>query len=158
VLSRRGNAISINNSIVKDFRRPATRCVTGPRRCTPAPTRRRSTGTPPVGIIQSTLFNNNGPTGTTPGAQRRYLRRLGAGRRDLHLHHDSALRRFSWPQKNVLDTTDGSIAAIGGGTFPPAISVPAAGLAGTHPRGQLHHDRQLVHQCSVHRRLPTRWR
>jgi hypothetical protein len=133
VLSRRGNAISLNNSIVKDFRQAGYQMRDGAttvHACTNATTLNT---TPPVGIIQSTLFNNNGPSGTTPAANDATCDGTAP---DDATCTCTTLQHFGLlvAQKNVLDTTDASIAAIGGGTFPPVNLVPSAGLAGTHPR------------------------
>lgn len=133
VLSRRGNAISLNNSIVKSFRQAGYQMRDGAttvHACTNSTTLNT---TPPVGIIQSTLFNNNGPTGTTPVADDATCDGVAP---DDATCTCTSTQHFGLlvASKNVLDTSDGSIAAIGGGVFPPTGLVPAAGLAGTHPR------------------------
>lgn len=133
VLSRRGNAISVNNSIIKDFRQAGYQMrdgATTARACLNATTLNT---TPPVGIIQSTLFNNNGPSGTTPAANDASC---DGSAPDDATCTCTTVQHFGLlvAQKNVLDTTDASVAGIGGGTFPPTNLVPAGGLPGSHPR------------------------
>jgi hypothetical protein len=133
VLSRRGNAISLNNSIVKDFRQAGYQMRDGATTVHACVNSTTLNTTPPVGVIQSTLFNDNGPAGATPAAN--------DGTCDGVAPDDATctcttLQHFALltAQKNVLDTTDGSIASIGGGVFPPTNLVPAGGLAASHPR------------------------
>jgi hypothetical protein len=78
-------------------------------------------------LIENTLFNDNGVLAANhsscPGG--------GGGGCTCSSTEHMALLQAS---RNVLDTANGAIAAIGGHTFPPTALVPAGGsLAATHP-------------------------
>lgn len=132
ILSRRGNAITIANSIIKDFRQAGYQLrdpETSVHACV-APGGPLNT-TPPIGQIVNSLFNNNGTGGTVHALDNASCPSGGGGGCQC-----SSTEHFNLlvAAKNVLGTTDASIAAIGGSSFPRTNLVPAGGtLAATHP-------------------------
>lgn len=129
ILSRRGNAITIANSIVKDFRQAGYQLrdpETAVHACT-SPAALNTT--PPIGQIVNSLFNNNGSGGSVHAND-------GAGCASGGPCTCSSPEHFALlvASKNVLGTGDASIAAIGGASFPRTNLVPPGGsLAATHP-------------------------
>ena len=157
ILSRRGNSISVNNSIVKDFTSTGYQMRDGAttvHACTNATTLNTVA---PVGILQSVLFNDNGnalvhnsdctgggtPNACCSGAGTGTCGNVAAsndGTCDGVAPDDAdctctTTQHFGLlAAKNVINTNDASIDAIGGGVFPPTSLVPAGGsLADTHP-------------------------
>lgn len=128
ILSRRGNAITIANSIVKDFRQAGYQLrdpETAVHACT-SPAALNTTA--PIGQIINSLFNNNGPSGSVHALAHSTCPNAGPCTCSSEEHF--ALLAA----KNTIGTSDASIAAIGGGSFPRTNLVPAGGsLAATHP-------------------------
>jgi hypothetical protein len=129
VFSRRGNAMTIANSIVKDFRNGGYQmrdATTAARACVNASTLNT---TAPVGVIQNSLFTDNGATGTEQAVNHSSCDAPGECACTTTEHY--ALLQA---QRNVLSTGDAAVEAIGGNTFPPNNLVPAPGsLPDTHP-------------------------
>jgi hypothetical protein len=129
VLSRRGNAFTLANSIVKDFRNGGYQlrdAETAARACTNTSTLNT---TPPIGVIQNTLFNDNGSGGTAHAVDHSSC--LSGGACTCSSTEHFALLQA---QRNVLGTADATVDAIGGNIFPPTNLVPAGGsLPDTHP-------------------------
>jgi hypothetical protein len=129
ILSRRGNAMTIANSIVKDFRQAGYTLRDAPT-ATHACTNSTTLNTvAPIGQIVNSLFNNNGSGGSVHAQDDASCPSGGAC-------NCSATEHFALltASKNTIGTTDASIAAIGGATFPRTNLVPAIGsLADTHP-------------------------
>lgn len=159
ILSRRGNAITIANSIVTHWRGGGytLRDATTAQHACKNPTTLRSSNLfcigganddavctvdsqcpggqcGPIGQIINSIFEDNGNSGAAP--------------RSAHAVNDnstcpaggtcncSATEHFALLQasKNVLATTDATIDNIGGKVFPPTGLVPPGGsLAATHP-------------------------
>jgi hypothetical protein len=125
VFSRRGNAFTIANTIVKDFRRagyemrdPSTALL-----ACDSPAALHTTA--PFGVIRNSLFTDNGVDAVN------------------HSSCDApgectctAVEHFALmvANTNVLSTANAAVEAIGGNTFPPSGLVPPAGsLPDTHP-------------------------
>ena len=129
VFSRRGNAMTIANTIVKDFRNGGYQlrdATTATRACV-NPTTLNTTA--PVGVIQNSLFTDNGATGNEHAVDHSSCPSGGACTCSSTEHF--ALLQA---QRNVLATANAAVEAIGGNTFPPTNLVPAPGsLPATHP-------------------------
>lgn len=129
ILSRRGNAFTVANSIIKDFRQAGYQLrdpETAARACT-NPTTLATTA--PFGVIQNSLFTDDGASGTVYALDHSSCPSGGACTCSSTEHF-----AILTAQRNVLGTTDANVEAIGGNTFPPINLVPAPGtLPDTHP-------------------------
>ncbi len=126
ILSRRGNAITIANSIIKDFRQAGyqLRDVETSQHACVAPGGPLNT-TPPIGQIINSLFENNGTGGTVHALTNSSCGDAGAGGCQCSSTEHFALLVAS---KNVKDANgDADVHAIGGGSFPRTGLVPPAG-------------------------------
>jgi hypothetical protein len=129
VFSRRGNSMTIANTIVKDFRNGGYQmrdASTALRACVNNTTLNT---TAPVGVIQNSLFTDNGAGGTTNAVNHSSCDTVGECSCTTTEHY--ALLEA---QRAVLSTANAAVEAIGGNTFPPTGLVPVAGtLPDTHP-------------------------
>jgi len=129
VFSRRGNAMTIANSIVKDFRNGGYQmrdATTATRACVNNTTLNT---TAPVGVIQNSLFIDNGATGSEHAVNHSSCDAPGECTCTTTEHFG-----LLQAQRSVLATADAAVEAIGGNTFPPTNLVPAGGsLPATHP-------------------------
>jgi len=129
VFSRRGNAMTIANTIVKDFRQAGYQmrdASTAARACLDPATLNT---TSPVGVIRNSLFTDNGADGTTHPLNNSSCDAPGECACTTTEHF--ALLQA---ERAVLATTDPTVEAVGGNTFPPVNLVPPVGsLPDTHP-------------------------
>jgi hypothetical protein len=85
--------------------------------------------TAPVGVIQNSLFTDNGAGGTTNAVNHSSCDTVGECACTTTEHY--ALLEA---QRAVLSSADAAVEAIGGNTFPPTGLVPVGGtLPDTHP-------------------------
>lgn len=126
ILSRRGNAMTIANSIVTHWRGGGYTLRDAPtatHACTNSTTLNTSA---PVGQIVNSIFGSNSVGNAVNDASC-----PNAGACTCSAQEHFTLLQAS---KNVLATADASIANIGGQVFPPTGLVPPGGsLAQTHP-------------------------
>jgi hypothetical protein len=164
ILSRRGNAMTIANTIISHWRGGGY-TLRDPETAVHACTNQTTLNTAaPVGLIESTIFEDNGPGGgAVPNPPIASLTAVvdstcpntcaGGTNPGTNCTSNSACTGGGTctgastvctctaadhiallAAKNVITTSDATIDAIGGKTFPPINLVPPAGsLAATHP-------------------------
>jgi hypothetical protein len=129
ILSRRGNSMTIANSIVTHWRGGGYTlrdAATATHACTNSSTLNAAA---PVGQIINSIFEDNGSGGAAHAVNDASCPNAGACTCSAQEHF--ALLQAS---KNVLTTADSTIDNIGGKVFPPTGLVPPGGsLAATHP-------------------------